>query len=94
MRRASAPNDIISLPHEVYPSRLIRDHREATDAIERDVSGHSPGLEGAHSLEAVRVHDRHTAWIAPQSCSRGSIGNSRLLLVRTSALYSSEWMKL
>src|SRR2546430_1356632 len=82
MRRASAPNDIISLPHEVYPSRLIRDHREATHAIERDVSGHTAGLEGAHSLEAVRVDDRHTAGRAQAQIEEGLIGRERDLLER------------
>src|SRR5260370_16196428 len=82
MRRASAPNDIISLPHEVDPSRLVRDHREATDTIERDVSRHTAGLEGAHRFEAVRVHDLHTAGRAQAQIEEALIGRERDLLER------------
>src|SRR5437764_8387998 len=57
-KRGGAPNDI-TLSNEIYPSRLIRDQRQASGTIESDVSRQAPGLEDPYRFEAVRAQDRY-----------------------------------
>src|SRR5438874_13526815 len=82
MRRASAPKDTIPLANEIYPPGLIRDQREASRAIESDVSRQAAGLEGGYWFEAVRVEDRHPAGRAQAQIEEGLIGSECDLLER------------
>src|SRR5205823_7776273 len=81
MKRGGAPNDI-TLSNEIYPSRLIRDQRQASGTIESDVSRQAPGLEDPYRFEAVRVQDRYPAGRAEAQIEEGLIGSKCDLLER------------